>query len=43
MRMQTQQSEVSAGRRKMSPARKRKIAWYGLLGMLAMAFVLPLA
>jgi formate dehydrogenase subunit gamma len=43
MRMQTQQREVIAGRRKMSPARKRKIALYGLLGMLAMAFVLPLA
>ena len=41
--MQTQQSEVSAGRKKMSPAKKRRIAFYGLLGILAMAFVLPLA
>ncbi|MFT5893640.1 MAG: formate dehydrogenase subunit gamma [bacterium] len=43
MRMQTQQSEGSAGRQKMSPARKRKMAFYGLLGILAMAFILPLA
>jgi hypothetical protein len=41
--MQTQQSEGSAGRQKMSPARKRKMAFYGLLGILAMAFILPLA
>ncbi|MFK7855199.1 MAG: formate dehydrogenase subunit gamma [Granulosicoccus sp.] len=30
-------------RQKMSPARKRRIALYGLLGILGMAFVLPLA
>jgi len=30
-------------RQKMSPARKRRIALYGLLGILGMAFILPLA
>lgn len=30
-------------KQKMSPARKRRIALYGLLGILGMAFVLPLA
>ncbi len=40
--MQTQHSK-SEQRQKMSPARKRKMAWYGLLGILAMAIILPLA
>lgn len=34
---------TSAARQKMSPARKRRIATYGLLAILGLAFVLPLA
>ena len=40
--MQTQQID-SERRQKMSPAKKRKIAFYGLLGILGLALALPLA
>lgn len=33
----------SSSRRKMSPARKKRMAWFGLLGILALSIVLPLA
>lgn len=42
--MTSQQSEgASAPRKKMSGARKRRIALYSVLGILGMAFLLPLA
>lgn len=40
--MQTQHIEGEQ-RRKMSPAKKRRIAFYGLLGILGLALALPLA
>ncbi len=40
--MQTEQID-SARRQKMSPAKKRKIAFYGMLGILGLALALPLA
>lgn len=38
----TSTQDESGARRKMSPARKKRMAWLGLLGILTMAVILPL-